>query len=42
MLFREDVYLSERLDEFVNISQVLNAQKSLHSYFFSESSEADN
>jgi hypothetical protein len=33
MMFREAVYLPERLDEFLNISQVSDVQKSLHRYF---------
>jgi hypothetical protein len=49
MMFRGAIYHPEWPDEFINISQVLNVQKSLHRYFFSEdsihifqSSEADN
>jgi hypothetical protein len=38
MMFRGAVYLPECLDELLSISQVLNVQKSLHSYFFSEGS----
>jgi len=34
MMFCEAVYLPECQDEFLNISQVLNVQKSLHHYFF--------
>ena len=33
-MFREAVYLPESLDEFLNIFQVFNVQKSLHRYFF--------
>jgi len=33
-MFREAVYLPECLDEFLNISQVLNVQKFFHRYFF--------
>ena len=32
-MFLEAVYLPECLDEFLNISQVLNVQKSLYRYF---------
>jgi len=32
-MFQEAVYLPGRLNEFVNISQVLNVQKSFHRYF---------
>jgi hypothetical protein len=34
MMFREAVYLPECLDDFLNISQILNVQKSLRRYFF--------
>ena len=34
MMFLAAVYLPECLDEFLNISQVLNVQKFLHRYFF--------
>ena len=34
MMFWEAVYLPECLNEFLNISQVLNVQKFLHRYFF--------
>jgi hypothetical protein len=34
MMFQEGVYLPECLDEFLNVSQVLNLQKSLNRCFF--------
>ena len=33
-MFREAVYLPECVDEFLNISQILNVQKSLHRCLF--------